>query len=177
MGMAPNYLVDRASTTEPEAPLIRSIVGFVCDSDEEWVAELSCYHKQHVRHRPPFQERAWVLDAEGRAAHLGSAIECSRCDRLDFPEGLSILGRAGPYDQDTLPAGLLRGHRTAEGRWGYLRVLGGAVDFEFESDGSRAVAPRHLAAGSGQPIPPAAAHHLTLTGPVRLELEFWGRQR
>jgi tellurite methyltransferase len=154
--------------------MIRSIVGFHADGDGDWVAELSCYHRQHVRHRPPFQDRAWVLDAAGRAEHVGTPIACPLCDRAELPEGLSILGRAGPWDQDTLPAGLRRGHRTAEGRWGRLRVLGGAVDFQFEPEGDAASSPVRLEAGTSQHIPPGAAHHLALTGPVLLDLEFLG---
>jgi tellurite methyltransferase len=151
--------------------MIRTIVGFQADPDGEWVAGLSCHHRQHVRHRPPFQERAWVLDAAGRGAHVGTPIECPLCDRAELPEGLTVLGRGGPWDQDSLPPGLLRAHRTAEGRWGRLRVLEGSVDFQFEAVGAPLV---HLAAPSSQVIPPGAPHHLVLAGAVRLELEFWG---
>ncbi len=114
-----------------------------------------------------------MLDPGGRAERTGSPIECPLCDRAERPEGLVILGRGGPWDQDSLPAGLLRAHRTAEGRWGRLRVYDGAVDFRFESDGTPVV---HLAAGSEQAIPPGAPHRLVPTGgPFRLEIEFWGR--
>jgi hypothetical protein len=34
--------------------LVRPIVGFHQDEHQDWVAELSCGHNQHVRHRPPF---------------------------------------------------------------------------------------------------------------------------
>lgn len=152
--------------------MIRAIVGFHTDDAGEWVAELSCHHGQHVRHQPPFQERPWVLEAAGRAGHIGSPIECTLCDRAVLPGGLSILGRAGPWDHDSIPAGLLRSHRTAEGRWGRLRVHDGAVDFQFEPDGPR----QHLVAGCAQVIPPGAPHRVVPVGPVRLDLEFWGRQ-
>ncbi|MHB8295114.1 MAG: DUF3565 domain-containing protein [Acidimicrobiales bacterium] len=35
--------------------MIRRIVGFRGDAEGDWVAELSCWHSQHIRHRPPFQ--------------------------------------------------------------------------------------------------------------------------
>lgn len=57
------------------------IVGFHQDRRKEWVAELECGHGQHVRHNPPFQERAWVLTADGRAKFIGVWIECALCDR------------------------------------------------------------------------------------------------
>ena len=154
--------------------MIRSIVGFHADSDGDWVAELSCYHSQHLRHRPPFQQREWVLDPVGRAAHLGSHIECPLCDRAELPEGLTILGRAGPWDQDSVPGGLLRAHRTPEGRWGRLVIHDGAVGFQFKPGDAPPAPVRHLDAGAHQPIPPGVPHRLILTGAVRLELEFWG---
>jgi hypothetical protein len=57
------------------------IVGFSLDEEEHWIAELSCGHRQHVRHRPPFVEREWVLTESGRAAKIGHLIECGACER------------------------------------------------------------------------------------------------
>jgi hypothetical protein len=57
------------------------MVGFVQDEVGDWVALLECGHRQHVRHRPPWQEREWVLTAAGRLARLGSPLECADCDR------------------------------------------------------------------------------------------------
>jgi hypothetical protein len=58
----------------------RAIVGFEQDEVGDWVALLECGHRQHVRHRPPWQERPWVLNAEGREERLGSPLECVICD-------------------------------------------------------------------------------------------------
>ena len=57
----------------------RSIIGFHEDHEGHWVADLECGHGQHVRHEPPWQVRPWVLTAEGRAAMIGSALECVLC--------------------------------------------------------------------------------------------------
>ncbi len=57
-----------------------TIVGFHQDDAGDWIAELSCGHTQHVRHRPPFFDRPWVLTEHGRAARIGTPIECSDCD-------------------------------------------------------------------------------------------------
>jgi Protein of unknown function (DUF3565) len=57
-----------------------TIVGFHQDTEGDWVAELSCEHSQHVRHRPPFFDRPWVTTESGRASRLGSPIECPLCD-------------------------------------------------------------------------------------------------
>ena len=56
------------------------IAGYHRDDAGDWVAELACGHGQHVRHRPPFQLRTWVLEEEGRRARLGTPLECPLCD-------------------------------------------------------------------------------------------------
>ncbi len=61
----------------------RRITGFHQDGEGEWVAELECGHGQHVRHRPPFQLRPWVVTDEGRRQRLGSALACPWCDEAD----------------------------------------------------------------------------------------------
>jgi hypothetical protein len=67
--------------------VVRTIVAFHPDAAGDWVAELDCGHTQHVRHRPPFQERPWVLDAAGRAARVGTPAACRRCDEVGAEEG------------------------------------------------------------------------------------------
>ena len=64
----------------------RRIVGFAQDDEGHWVAELECGHQQHMRHRPPFENRAWVTTTEGRATRLGVVINCKRCDTTDTDE-------------------------------------------------------------------------------------------
>jgi hypothetical protein len=67
--------------------VIRTIEGFHRDDEGHWVAELSCLHRQHVRHQPPFQDRAWTQTEAGRASRVGTDIDCPLCDRADGPEG------------------------------------------------------------------------------------------
>ncbi len=57
----------------------RKIIAFRQDPRREWIAVLECGHTQHVRHNPPYQERAWVLTAEGRQNFIGVPIECGEC--------------------------------------------------------------------------------------------------
>ena len=78
----------------------RLITGFSRDDLGDWVAQLSCGHRQHVRHNPPFQLRPWALDPEGRTGRLGSPIECPLCDRLtdDRDARDNDIGSAGRRD-------------------------------------------------------------------------------
>jgi len=58
----------------------REIVGFHQDEVGDWVADLGCGHRQHVRHRPPWTLRPWVVTPEGRRAHIGESLDCRLCD-------------------------------------------------------------------------------------------------
>ncbi len=147
----------------------RAIEGFHQDDVGDWVAELSCLHGQHVRHRPPFWDRPWVLTEPGRRDHVGALVECPLCDRAELPDGLHVVRVAGPFDEETLPAALRRDHQVAARTWAVLAVLDGAAGFEM------ATVPaieRRLVTGEVQAIPPSVRHRVVVTGPVRLEVRF-----
>lgn len=150
----------------------RTMVGFHQDEAGDWVAELDCLHNQHVRHRPPFQDREWTLTEEGRRDRVGQELDCPLCDRAELPDGLSIVRTAGPFDETSLPPGLRRPHRVGAGIWGRLRVHDGQVGFSM---GTETPVRRTLGPGDDQPIPPGVPHLLHLTGPVRLQVEFMTR--
>jgi tellurite methyltransferase len=150
----------------------RRIAGFHQDAEGDWVAELDCLHGQHVRHRPPFQDREWVTSETGRAGRLGAELDCPLCDRAELPDDLVIARTAGPFDETTVPAGLRRAHRAPAGTWGYLRVTDGAVDFMMQTE---PVIERRLSPGDGQAIPPEVPHEVRLVGPVRLQVDFLTR--
>jgi hypothetical protein len=56
------------------------ICGFHQDDEGHWVADLACGHARHVRHDPPWQVREWVLEAATRQEHIGTLLNCARCD-------------------------------------------------------------------------------------------------
>lgn len=59
---------------------------------------------------------------------------------------------------------------------GPLRVTGGAVDFQFETETMYPPLKRRLKEGSEQPIAPGAPHRLVPSGTARPGLQFWGRK-
>jgi hypothetical protein len=67
--------------------MIRTIEDFHQDDEGDWVAELSCLHTQHVRHRPPFWNRPWVTTEAGRRSRIGAELDCPLCDRAEPPDG------------------------------------------------------------------------------------------
>ncbi|MNF90086.1 hypothetical protein D3C84_726390 [compost metagenome] len=64
------------------------LVGYRQDEDGHWVAVLSCGHTQHLRHQPPWQSRAWVLDPALRAAQLGRFFPCGWCAQGLAPDSI-----------------------------------------------------------------------------------------
>jgi hypothetical protein len=63
-----------------------AIVGFHLDAEGDWVAELACGHNQHVRHRPPWTLRPWVITEEGRRSMVGKQLECKKCEESASPD-------------------------------------------------------------------------------------------
>jgi len=58
------------------------ITGFHQDEEGFWVADLECGHTRHMRHNPPWRERAWVTTESGRSSKIGEDIECRECSGL-----------------------------------------------------------------------------------------------
>ncbi|MGZ4256554.1 MAG: DUF3565 domain-containing protein [Gaiellaceae bacterium] len=74
----------------------RTIVGYHQDDQGDWIAELACGHRQHVRHEPPFFPSHWVLEAEGRRERLGTPLECRLCDQEEGGESACLADRLCP---------------------------------------------------------------------------------
>ncbi|MBK5510332.1 MULTISPECIES: DUF3565 domain-containing protein [unclassified Pseudomonas] len=65
-----------------------TVTGFHQDEDGHWVAELSCGHTQHLRHQPPWQSRAWVLDPAQRIEKIGQPFDCGWCAQGSVSDNL-----------------------------------------------------------------------------------------
>lgn len=148
----------------------RTIIGFHRDDEGDWVAELSCSHGQHVRHRPPFQVRPWALLEDERNARLGTALDCPLCDRAELPAGVQLIGSTPQWDEHSIPKGLRRTHRLSSGRWGQLVVLEGQLQFTAHTD---PVIDVIVGAGSVQAIPPDVEHEVQPLGSVRFLINFF----
>ncbi len=146
------------------------ITGFRRDDDGDWIAELACGHNQHVRHRPPFQERSWVLSEEARAGRMGTPLSCPLCDRAELPTNLR-LARTGPeWNERTMPAGLRRDHRLASGTWGRIVLSDGRLRLTMAT-----VPPLEAelaGCGATHAIPPGVEHAVEALGAVRFSIEF-----
>jgi tellurite resistance-related uncharacterized protein len=145
-----------------------TICGFHQDEVGDWVAELHCGHTQHMRHKPPWQNRPWVQSASERAEHLGADIECSLCDMPELPAHAREYKRTATFTQQTVPNGLLSDHTTKAGTWARIVVTSGELGYSF-GEPRRAFVLRPDRAGVVQPQVP---HQVELRGPVEFHVEF-----
>jgi tellurite resistance-related uncharacterized protein len=86
-----------------------------------------------------------------------------------LPAGLVAYRRTPVFDQDTIPAGLRREHRTAAGIWGLIVVLEGRLRFRALQPASETV----LTAGTPIAVAPQQPHEVAADGSVRFYVEFY----
>jgi tellurite methyltransferase len=147
----------------------RAITGFTLDAEGHWAAELECGHRQHVRHRPPWELRPWVLTEEGRREHLGIALACVHCGMPALPAGVARYKLLGPFTNATIPPGLLRNHTLKARVWGRIVVLEGELLYVIERDPEVSFV---LAPGTHGIVMPEEPHRIEPRGAVRFEIEF-----
>jgi len=152
----------------------RTIVNFRADDQGDWVAELSCGHRQHVRHRPPFQVRAWVLDHETRRSRIGSLISCPLCDRAELPDELQLVQSTPRWDEYTMPVRLQCLQRLGEDTWGRITVHSGRLRYTSRGEVDIDVI---IDSSATQAIPPGLDHSLEAIGPVIFSIDFFSIDR
>jgi tellurite resistance-related uncharacterized protein len=86
-----------------------------------------------------------------------------------LPDGLVAYRRTPIFDQDTIPAGLRREHRTAAGVWGLITVLEGRLRFRALYPVSETV----LTPETPIAVAPQQPHEIAPDGPVRFYVEFY----
>lgn len=153
---------------EPRVP----IVGFRHDDGDPpgvWVAILACGHGQHVRHRPPFQDAAWVLSTEGRAGKQGERLTCVLCQMPRLPPLASTYKETAIFDERTVPTGLLARHALRADTWGRIVVIEGRVDYVVESDPALTFV---LKPGVDGGVAPEQPHHVTPHAGARFKVCF-----
>lgn len=87
-----------------------------------------------------------------------------------IPAGFELMRTTETFDHESVPAGLLRAHRVADGVWGRLVVHAGSVTFMFEDDSAN---PHLLNAGESVVIPPARLHHVEPSMSAKFAVEFY----
>ena len=85
-----------------------------------------------------------------------------------LPPGVYPYRRTPVFDENTIPAGLRREHRTGAGVWGLITVVEGRLRFRRIGPRSEAV----LEAGGTAVVAPEEPHEVEPDGPVRFYVEF-----
>tara|TARA_R110001606_G_scaffold88649_2_gene199614 strand:+ start:3140 stop:3448 length:309 start_codon:yes stop_codon:yes gene_type:complete len=78
-------------------------------------------------------------------------------------------GTSPIFDENSLPGKLRNEHSTKDGTWGLLRILEGEVELVFIDPPSQ----RLVTVDNPAPIPPQALHYVKLTGPMKMQVEFY----
>lgn len=151
----------------------RPITGFTTDAEVDWVALLSCGHPQHVRHRPPFTLRPWVVTEEGRRSRLGVPLDCVRCDAFEMPAGFAPYKETPVFTEATVPDGLRKDHTTRPGVWARIVVDEGRLRYVVAS----MRADQELTPERPGVVLPEVPHHVEPLGSVRFHVEFWRAPR
>ncbi|WP_088287877.1 DUF1971 domain-containing protein [Kineosporia sp. A_224] len=87
-----------------------------------------------------------------------------------LPDGAEHVRTTPDFDARTVPAGLLRAHRVADGVWGRLVVRAGTVVFRFEDEPDTPVT---VTAGGHVVIPPGRLHHVEPDDGAGFAVEFY----
>jgi tellurite resistance-related uncharacterized protein len=87
-----------------------------------------------------------------------------------LPEQAKLAGSTKLMNQDTVVPGILKKHLAPKGKWGYLVVESGSLEYVWEDDTENI-----LIADPGHPIVifPERFHHVVITGPVEFKVEFY----
>jgi tellurite resistance-related uncharacterized protein len=89
--------------------------------------------------------------------------------RGELPAGAAAYRSIGPFDAQTLPAGLRSEHRLKEGTWGLLELTEGALRFVWDDEEGGA---DELRAPARLAVPPQVLHHVEGDGPFALTIAF-----
>jgi tellurite resistance-related uncharacterized protein len=87
-----------------------------------------------------------------------------------LPEGLKAYKRTPVFDQDSLPAGLRREHRTKAGVWALIHVLEGRLRYRtFNPASETELTPKEPGV-----VRPEQPHSVEPLEPMRMFVEFYG---
>ena len=141
----------------------RDVVGAGSEGGKGARARLSCGH----------DHPAGDAGEPGTVAS-DSTVDCPRCDRLEWPEGLEAYNRTPTFTEQTVPEALLENHHTKSGVWARIHVEQGRLEYTREEP-ERSV--EILEPGAFGTVLPEARHRVRPLGAVSFHVQFWRRPR
>ena len=143
--------------------LVIALLAGASDRQLDLAHEMAAY----IYPRPGFTQHPLTVQA---AAHMVNLVQ--RADQFrEPPLSATPYKRTLVFDENTLPAGLRREHRTKAGVWGVIRVLDGRLRYQVLDPSSEAI----LEPGRPGLIRPDEPHLVEPLGPMRMQVEFYDR--
>lgn len=87
-----------------------------------------------------------------------------------MPEGAARYGGTPEFSEGSIPASLLRSHRTKAGTWAKIVVLEGRLLYRILEPGIEVI---ELSPERPGIVEPEVPHEVETRGPVRFRVEFW----
>jgi len=87
-----------------------------------------------------------------------------------LPEGAEKVGSTPLMNQETVVPGILKKHLAPKGKWGYIVVESGSLEYIWEDTPDEVI---HADPGHPIVIFPERFHHVVITGPVEFRVEFY----
>lgn len=140
--------------------LVIALLTQASEHQREVAREMATY----ISPRPGHSQHPLTTKA---AEHMTDMID--RAERFQPLPGVAPYKTTPVFDEETLPAGLRREHRTKAGVWGVIRVLEGRLHYRVFEPVSETV----LEPGSPGLILPDQPHCVEPIGPVRMQVEFY----
>ncbi|WP_109354348.1 DUF1971 domain-containing protein [Sphingorhabdus sp. EL138] len=76
------------------------------------------------------------------------------------------------FDETSLPQALQAAHNTKAGTWGVLEIISGSLHYVIEESQET----RLMTTGDRQLIEPEQLHHVTLVGPMQMQVHFYRKK-
>jgi tellurite resistance-related uncharacterized protein len=86
----------------------------------------------------------------------------------ELPGDVTPYKRTPNFTADTVPAGLLKDHSTAEGVWALIQVESGSIEYTIGDDEIHNLSP-----GTNGVVEPTVTHHIQLIGVASFFVEFY----
>ena len=87
-----------------------------------------------------------------------------------LPEGVARYGGTPEFSDGSIPASLLRSHRTKAGTWAKIVVLEGRLLYRILEPGIEEI---ELSPERPGIVEPEVAHEIEAAGPVRFRVDFY----
>ena len=87
----------------------------------------------------------------------------------ELPENMNVYKRTPEYNEETIPAGLLKAHTTKEGTWGKICISKGKLIYIIETQPQETI---ELTPNKYGVVEPQVPHHVKPSGKVEFHVEF-----